>query len=111
MHLVSDRVEKEIAKELPDIFALIVDGWTEASSHFVGVMASYPGKHEGYETALLGFSPIGDQTGQSASDMYEYISFVLSQYGKTMNNVVAIIAALGFCHGNSEEEKMRAAVR
>ena len=53
MHLVSDRVEKEIAKELPDIFALIVDGWTEASSHFVGVMASYPGKHEGYETALL----------------------------------------------------------
>ena len=30
--------------------------------------------------------------GQSASDMYEYISFVLSQYGKTMNNVVAIIA-------------------
>ena len=35
MHLVSDRVEKEIAKELPDIFALVVDGWTEASSHFV----------------------------------------------------------------------------
>ena len=29
MHIVFDRVEKDIAEKLPDTFALIVDGWTE----------------------------------------------------------------------------------
>ena len=42
MHLLTKKVEKVIARDLPDKFALITDGWTSGSTHFLGVVACYP---------------------------------------------------------------------
>ena len=41
MHLLTKKVEQEIIKAMPEKIALIVDGWTSGSTHYLGVMASF----------------------------------------------------------------------
>ena len=41
MEKVTKKTENIIAAELPECFA-VLDGWSKASTHFVGVFASYP---------------------------------------------------------------------
>ena len=57
LHLTATTVEKRIARELPESFAL----WLMA-----GLVACYPCPSKDYETALLAFSPLLDETSQSA---------------------------------------------
>ncbi|GAB1602785.1 hypothetical protein Ahia01_000558600 [Argonauta hians] len=91
MNKLSSEVEKRISKELPGKFALIIDGWSKKSNHFVGLFASYPwSDKKGYRSALLSFLPLINET-LTASDLVDFISYTLSLYGKSFENVVAII--------------------
>ena len=38
--LVTRKTEEAIAKALPTKFALLYDGWSSASTHYFGIMAS-----------------------------------------------------------------------
>lgn len=92
MLAVVDVVEKKIASDLPDRFALVFDGWTAASTHFLAVFATFPGTSEyGWSRVLLGFSPMGDEESLGATDHLEYCDFVLNVFGKSRRNVVALI--------------------
>ena len=93
MGILTKEVEKKISHILPEKIALVIDGWTKASVHFVGVFATYPdlGKVGGYESVMLAFSPMFCETEFGADEHYEFISWVLSVYGKTFENVIAII--------------------
>ena len=72
---VTKAVETKIENELPEKFALIIDGWTKNSTHFVGVFASFPASNEnGYETVLLAFSPMFSETTFDASEHFNFIS-------------------------------------
>ena len=85
-------VEKKITKELPGKFALIIDGWSKGSTHFVGLFASYPwNNRNGYRTALLTFSPLENETSFTAADHVDFIKYTLSIYEKNLENVVALI--------------------
>ena len=66
LHLTATTVEKRIARELPESFAVMIDSWTTGSTHFLGAVACYPCPSKDYETALLAFSPLLDETSQSA---------------------------------------------
>ncbi len=67
-------VEKEISKILPEKFALIIDGWSCGTTHFVGIFESYPSDSlNGYDIVMLGFMPLIDETCFSAINHYELI--------------------------------------
>lgn len=87
------RVETSIAAELPERFALMIDGWTKSATHFIALFACYPTDSDpGYSTVLLAFSPLCDETQLTAQAHYDFIAWVLdSVYNKSMDNVVAII--------------------
>ena len=92
MELVTKEVEKRIQSALPEKLALAIDGWTKNSTHFVGVFAIYPAANtQGYDSALLAFSPLFSETSFTANDHYQFLEWVLSVYGKTMSDVIAII--------------------
>eukprot|EP00171_Calliarthron_tuberculosum_P021824 IDg21824t1 len=89
---LSTRVEDRIRNLLPEKFALIFDGWTSSDTHFVAIFASFPVKStNGYRTVLLSFSPFEDEVSQNAKNHYLFACFVLDLYGKSFNNVVALI--------------------
>ena len=92
MELVTKEVQKRIQSALPEKLALAIDGWTKNSTHFVGVFAIYPAANtQGYDSALLAFSPLFSETSFTANDHYQFLEWVLSVYGKTMSDVIAII--------------------
>jgi len=91
MNLVTRRVERKITTTLPSVFAIIIDGWTKSSTHYVGVFASYL-ENDTRTHVLLGFSPLLEETSLGASQHFEYLNFILNLYGKSFNNVVCIIA-------------------
>lgn len=41
MHKLVSLVESKISDELPDLFAIVFDGWSAGDTHFVAVYASY----------------------------------------------------------------------
>ena len=70
----------------------MIDGWTKNSTHFVGVFASYSAANsQGYDSALLSFSPLFSETSFTANDHYQFLEWLLSVSGKTMSDVIAII--------------------
>lgn len=91
MSLLVKEVEAHISKHLPDKFALVIDGWSKSSTHFLAIFAAYT-DDDGVATALLAFSPMPDETQFTAKTHYDFIAWVLeSVYGKSFDNVVAII--------------------
>lgn len=94
MEIVVRHVEMKIAKALPERFAIIFDGWSENSTHFVALFASYPDSTSllGFTTVLLAFSPMGTETEFTAAQHKEFVEWVLVNiFHKSLDNVVAII--------------------
>ena len=82
MHLLTKKVEQEIIKAMPEKIALIVDGWTSGSTHYLGVMASFCDMDQNVEVPLLAFSPLIDETSQSAAQQYVFLEMTLSRFGE-----------------------------
>ena len=62
---VVEVVEKKITVKVTTtpLFALLFDGWTEDSTHFVGLFIVYPGKEPSDDPGLhlLAFPPLSDR--------------------------------------------------
>jgi hypothetical protein len=54
---VTESVEKCIAAEIAKKFAVLFDGWTLGTTHYVAVFASYM-KNDAHKEVLLAFSPL-----------------------------------------------------
>ena len=77
--------------DLPNQFSLAIDDSSKGSTHFVGLFAAYTEPNEkGYSSVLLSFSTMFDEKNFTAQDHYEHLTYVLSVYKKTFENVVAI---------------------
>lgn len=86
--------EQNIESLLQYLFAVVFDGdgCTAGSSHYIAVFATLPSKAEKkYDKVLLGISPKADKTSQSAEEHFEFLTFVLSVFRRSMHNVVALI--------------------
>jgi hypothetical protein len=86
-------VENKIRKMLPPQFAIVFDGWTDCSTHYLAIFAVFPDKaHEhGYNKALLSFYPLNDEESLNANSHHESIYSVLQQFGKDFSNISCII--------------------
>ncbi len=91
--ILTEHVEKKISSVLTSNSAIAFDGWTTGSDHYVCVSATHPPESEiRYNTRLLAFSTFEDSTSQSTKSHVEFLQFVLGVYGKSLDNVIALIA-------------------
>lgn len=92
MELLVVEVEDRIRKELPEKFAIVFDGWSEDSTHFLGIFASFAlDQQETIKRQLLAFAPLLDETDLSAESQSALIVDTIEFYGKNISNIVCII--------------------
>ena len=85
-------LEKKISTMLPKKFALVFDGWSldGTSTHFVAVIAKWMANGSCCR-ALLAFSPLLDETNQTAENHKEFLEFVLGIFQKNLSNVICLV--------------------
>ena len=64
---VSDLVKQRIAQNLPEVFGLCFDGWSDDSVHYIGLFAYYVSERGDHQYPLLAFSPLLEEQDLSAS--------------------------------------------
>ena len=74
-------VEKKITVKVATAttFALVFDGWSEDSTHFIGLFIIYPGKEHTAdpEIHLLAFAPLLDETNFTAENHVNFMKSTL----------------------------------
>lgn len=88
-------VEKKIsviANNIPS-YALMFDGWTENSTHFIGLFLCCSGKRDDLpaRTILLAFAPLLDETSLNAKSHKDFICATLSWYKIARDKCVCLI--------------------
>ena len=89
-------MKETLQKELPSRFAVVFDGWTEGTPHYIGIAASYIKEVDGKETAcqtMLSTQPLlaDGIKGMRAADYIEHLSKVLLYYGKSCTDIVCLV--------------------
>lgn len=96
MLTLRDKVTEKIKFELPNIFALVIDGWENPNGdHIVAIFASYEIYKDGLyisKRPLLSVSTLNTPTTENSKSHADYISWVLCEFGKSPANVVSITA-------------------
>ena len=92
LQLLTEHVEMKIKNLLHSKLALVFDGWTVGSTHYLAVFASFHASNDdGYDARLLTLSPMGDECSLNAQEHYEFLTFVLNLYQKSWANVVCLV--------------------
>jgi len=96
MDLLVIKVGGRIKNGLPQKFAVVFDGWSEDSTHFIGIFAVFisdeaEAAERKIKRHLLAFTPLLDETDLSANSQSALIVDTLEIYGRNMSNVVCII--------------------
>ena len=78
-------VEIAIKDQLPDKFAIAFDGWATGSTHYVGIMATVL-KESSYETMLLAFTTLIDETCLNSAENCRLIEETLELDGTDLDN-------------------------
>ncbi|OWZ13847.1 hypothetical protein PHMEG_00012761, partial [Phytophthora megakarya] len=90
IHALIPLVEVSIGETLPTRFAIMFDGWKNGTTHYAAIFAVFM-QGERCMEVLLGFSPPLDEQTYTAEAHRDLVVSVLSVYGKTLNDVVALI--------------------
>jgi hAT family C-terminal dimerisation region len=93
---VVNAVEKKIsakAMALATSYALVFDGWSEASKHFIGMYIVYPAKEVDADPVLhlLAFAPLHDETNFTAENHANFIKATLNWYSLSADRLFCLI--------------------
>ncbi|KAG2768914.1 hypothetical protein PC116_g7918 [Phytophthora cactorum] len=86
-------VERSIVSEMPDIFGLILDGWTHLSEHYLAVFACYEVNGK-VKTPLLCMAPLLNEPDDDLSAVahMEFLANMLPRdFGKQLQQCVFIV--------------------
>ena len=89
MGKITEAVEMQISKELPDAFGLILDGWTFSGTHLYGLFANY--ETDQGKPPLRAFAPLLDETCFKAANIKDFIGATLQVYDKTWDQVKFLV--------------------
>ncbi|ETV85558.1 hypothetical protein H257_03266 [Aphanomyces astaci] len=89
MDKVTRNVEAKIAAELPDVFGICSDGWTDGSKHFCAIFATY-GVANVRHTPLLAMSPLLKPDSMDTDAYIAFIEETLGLYGKELANLAFV---------------------
>ena len=90
MRKVTEAVETKMTNDLPETFAIVFDGWTRHSRHYLAVFAVYMKKDQ-KETILLAIAPPYDEESYNADEHITFIRETLNIYGKSLSNVCVFV--------------------
>ncbi len=91
MELLVGEVENCIRQELPNIFAIVFDGWSEDSTHLIGMFSSFISDSGLVKKQLLAFTSLLDETDLSADSQSALIVDTLRLYGRDVSNIACVI--------------------
>jgi hAT family C-terminal dimerisation region len=74
-------------------YALVFDGWSEASKHFIGMYIVYPAKDVDADPVLhlLAFAPLHDETNFTAENHANFIKATLNWYSLSVDRLFCLI--------------------
>ena len=91
METLALAVETKIVKEIPDIFGICIDGWTNGSRHFCAIFATYAIDGTCF-TPLLAMSPLLDEDSLDADAHVDFIDATLAQFGEDKTSIAFLTA-------------------
>jgi hypothetical protein len=91
LRLLNDQVEEMIAQSLPEKFGIIIDGWTEGSTHYIAIFADYSLDNV-RKNPLLAIAPPFDESRYDAPNHKDFIGDVLDLFGKSWSSLLYIVA-------------------
>lgn len=89
--LVTESVEKRIADDLPEKFGIVIDGWSDGTTHYIAVFASYLDANGEGQYPLLSIAPPYDEQSFTAPNHKAFIIDVLELYGKSSSSLVYLV--------------------
>lgn len=90
---LTERVELKIKDALHSSFCLVFDHWSTTSTHDLRIFASFRAPNEnGYNTGLLAFSPLKDESHLNADEHISFVYFILKLHSKLSHNTVCLVA-------------------
>jgi hypothetical protein len=91
LRLLTTAVEEKITAELPSQLGLLIDGWSEGSTHFIALFASFLCKNGKVQTRLLSIAPPSDEESLSAESHKKFVIEVLEVYKKSVDDVKFLV--------------------
>lgn len=91
LKLVEGRIDEQLKEELPNQFGLIIDGWTEGSTHYFGVFAAYTKDGKNYQRFLTMAPPI-DETRFTAQTQADFIVDVVENVCRKKEDILYLVA-------------------
>lgn len=81
-------MEDKIKSILPGNFGIVLDGWSENSTHYFGLYAIFPN----HSPVVLSFSPPFDETNFETTNIIFFVLDCIAIYGKTRDNLLFLVA-------------------
>ncbi|RHY26879.1 hypothetical protein DYB32_007205 [Aphanomyces invadans] len=91
MESLTKSVQEKIAREIPTVFDICMDGWTDGSNHFCAIFACYCIGSECF-TPLLAMSPLLELDRLDADAHIDFIDSTLGTYGKQTSDIAFVTA-------------------
>ena len=77
----SNLVAKKIRDSLPPTLGIVIDGWSEGTTHYVAVFCTFfDDRKKKVVKYLLSMAPMGDETSFTADAHKDYIEWVVQVY-------------------------------
>jgi hypothetical protein len=91
LRLVEAKIDENLKKELPKQFGIVIDGWSEGTTHYYGVFAAYSKEGRNYQR-FLSISPGMDETSFTAKDQADYIVDVVELLDRQKSEILFLVA-------------------
>jgi hypothetical protein len=91
LYLVEAEVDENLKEELPKKFGIVIDGWSEGTTHYYGVYASYS-KNGKAITRFLTIAPPIDETNFTAENQAAFIVDLVELYQRSKLDILFIVA-------------------
>ena len=90
LRLVEQKIDEKLKEELPDSFGVLLDGWSEGTTHYYGIFAAYSiGKQNC--ARFLTISPPFEETAFGAKSQADFIVDVVENLGKRKENILFLV--------------------
>ena len=88
--LVDLEIENTLKIELPQRFGLLIDGWTEGTTHYYGLFAAYSKGTNNYQRFLT-ISPPFDETEYGAVSQASFIVDTVEAYNRNKDSILFLV--------------------
>ena len=91
LRLVEGKIDEKLKQELPKKFGIVIDGWSEGTTHYYGVYANYEKEGKHYVRFLVIAPPL-DETGFTAQNQADFIVDLVESLDREKGDILFLVA-------------------